>query len=183
MKKYLVYFIALQFNLISGQTNSVDERWISDKSSSEIVYSGKHFLHAWSGKNNNINGLLIIDPRSNKIDKIAVLAYVKDFDSGNANRDSHSLEVLNALKFPEIIFFSEDLVNENDSIIIKGNLEFHGRKINKNIQALVKKRNKKIEFKGNFKISLSEFDIKPPSFMLAEIDDLIDISFYLEFIK
>ena len=183
MKKFLVFFISLHFNLVLGQPNSTDERWSIDKNSSEIIYSGKHFLHAWSGKNKKINGLLFIDQASNEVNKIAVLLYVNDFDSGNSNRDSHSLEVLNALKFPEIRFYSENIISDNESITFKGNLEFHGKTISKDIIALVNSKNNKIQLEGNFKISLNEFGIKAPSFMLSEMQDLIDLSFALEFIK
>ncbi len=34
-----------------------------------------------------------------------------DFDSGNSNRDAHSLEVLEALKFPIIKFYSRIIGN------------------------------------------------------------------------
>ena len=53
MKKFLVLFIALHYNLVLGQSNSTDETWAINKNSSEILYLGKHFLHDWSGKNNN----------------------------------------------------------------------------------------------------------------------------------
>ncbi len=183
MKKFLVLFIVLHYNLVLGQSNSTDETWAINNNSSEILYLGKHFLHDWSGKNNNIKGLLLINQASNEINKIAVLLYVKDFDSGNSNRDSHSLEVLNALKFPEIRFYSENIISDNESITFKGNLEFHGKTISKDIIALVNSKNNKIQLEGNFKISLNEFGIKAPSFMLSEMQDLIDLSFSLEFIK
>ena len=183
MKKFLVLFISLHFNLVLGQPNSTDQRWSINKNSSEIIYSGKHFLHAWSGKNKKINGLLFVDQASNEVNKIAVLLYVNDFDSGNSNRDSHSLEVLNALKFPEIRFYSENIISDNDSITFKGNLEFHGKTVSKDILTAVNRKDNKIQLEGNFKISLNEFGIKAPSFMLAEIEDLIDLSFSLEFIK
>ena len=183
MKKLLFLFIAIHCNLVLGQSNSVNERWVVNKNASEIIYVGKHFLHDWSGKNDNINGLLLIDQASNTINKIAVLLYVKDFDSGNSNRDSHSLEVLNAIRFPEINFYSENIINNNDSITFKGNLEFHGITISKDIPALVNMESNKIELEGNFKVSLREFGIKAPSFMLAEMQDFIDLSFSLEFTK
>ena len=48
---------------------------------------------------------------------------------------------------------------------------------------MVNSKNNKIQLEGNFKISLNEFGIKAPSFMLSEMQDLIDLSFSLEFIK
>jgi len=48
---------------------------------------------------------------------------------------------------------------------------------------VINRENNKIQLDGNFKISLNEFGIKAPSFMLAEMQDLIDLSFSLEFVK
>ena len=115
--------------------------------------------------------------------KLVPLQITYKFDSGNSNRDSHSLEVLNALKFPEIRFYSENIISDNESITFKGNLEFHGKTISKDIIAVVNSKNNKIQLEGNFKISLNEFGIKAPSFMLSEMQDLIDLSFSLDFIK
>ena len=61
---------------------------------SSIKYKGDHLLHSWEGINNNVNGIAIMNSKSNKIEKIAILIYVRDFDSGNSGRDAHSLEVL-----------------------------------------------------------------------------------------
>ena len=58
------------------------------------------------GVNDNVSGVIIYD---NEISKIAIAAKVVDFDSGNSGRDSHSLEVLEALKFPNIKFYSDDI--------------------------------------------------------------------------
>ena len=70
-----------------------------DKEKSNIKYSAKHVLHAWEGINNDVSGVAVYNE---SISKIALAAQVIDFDSGNSGRDSHSLEVLEALKFPNI---------------------------------------------------------------------------------
>ena len=43
---------------------------------SSIKYKGDHLLHSWEGINNNVNGIAILNPKSNKIEKIAILIYV-----------------------------------------------------------------------------------------------------------
>ena len=94
-----------------------------DSEKSSLKYDAKHFLHAWSGVNNNIKGVVVYDKN---ISKIAVAAEIVDFDSGNSNRDAHSLEVLEALKFPMIKFYSEEIKVVDESLIMNGKLEFHG---------------------------------------------------------
>ena len=70
-----------------------------DSEKSSLSYDAKHFLHAWSGVNDNISGVIVYDK---EISKIAIAAKVVDFDSGNSNRDAHSLEVLEVFKFPMV---------------------------------------------------------------------------------
>lgn len=183
MTKFFNYVLLLDCLILFGQTEENNERWSINKNSSEIVYHGKHLLHQWSGINNNVLGLVLLDPQSEEIKKIAIVAHVKDFNSGNSNRDSHSLEVLNALNFPETNFFSDTIETKNDSIVFDGMIEFHGQNIEKKIIALIKRKDKKITFIGAFEISLSEFEIAPPAFMLVEVNDIIDVSFSLEFKK
>ena len=92
---------------------------------SYIKYDAKHVLHAWEGINENIKGVIVKDQ---EIEKIAIAAQVVDFDSGNAGRDAHSLEVLEALKFPTIKFYSEKIKTQGDVLIFDGEVEFHGQK-------------------------------------------------------
>ena len=69
-------------------------------------------------------GVIIIE--DDVISNIAVAAEIADFDSGNSNRDAHSLEVLEALKFPMIKYYSDNIKRDDEVGIINGKLEFHG---------------------------------------------------------
>ena len=99
-----------------------------DQEKSKISYDAKHFLHAWSGQNNSVKGVIIIE--DDVISNIAVAAEIADFDSGNSNRDAHSLEVLEALKFPMIKYYSDNIKRDDEVGIINGKLEFHGEEKN-----------------------------------------------------
>ena len=151
-----------------------------DKGESNIKYSAKHVLHAWEGVNNDVSGVIVYDEG---ISKIALAAKVIDFDSGNSGRDSHSLEVLEALKFPNIKFYSEDINSEGNAIIFNGEIEFHGEKRPITVLGSIDNSNKKIKIDGKFQIIPSEFLITLPSFMLIEMEDYLDISFSLYFNK
>ena len=151
-----------------------------DKGESNIKYSAKHVLHAWEGVNNDVSGVVVYDEG---ISKIALAAKVIDFDSGNSGRDSHSLEVLEALKFPNIKFYSEDINSEGNAIIFNGEIEFHGEKRPITVLGSIENSNKKIKIDGKFQIIPSEFLITLPSFMLIEMEDYLDISFSLYFNK
>ena len=147
---------------------------------STISYNAKHVLHAWDGVNDNISGVIIYD---SVISKIAIAAKVVDFDSGNSGRDSHSLEVLEALKFPNIKFYSDDIETEGNAITFNGDIEFHGQKKPITVLGTVDDNENLINVTGKFQIIPSEFSIKLPSFMLIEMEDYLNISFDIQFDK
>lgn len=169
-----IFILLFSFSIYSQGTLMVD----SEKSS--LSYDAKHFLHAWSGVNDNISGVIVYDK---EISKIAIAAKVVDFDSGNSNRDAHSLEVLEALKFPIIKFYSDDIKYKSDSLIINGKLEFHGQTKNIIVNSKLNDSNEYIQINGFFNVIPTDFLIKLPSFMLAEIKDLLNIKFDLYFKK
>ena len=90
---------------------------------------------------------------------------------------------MEALKFPNIKFYSEDINSEGNAIIFNGEIEFHGEKKPINVFASIDDDDKQIKIEGKFQIIPSEFLITLPSFMLIEIEDYLDISFELYFDK
>lgn len=173
MKKFTFIFI-LFTNILSSQ-----EILRIDNSTSSISYSGKHFLHSWDAKNENISGL--IELKENQISKIGVIAKVADFKSGNSSLDSNSFRVLDALKIPNIIFRSTDIVETLDIISVSGTISFHG--IEKVINVTLNKLNDNdiVSLNGKFIIKLSDFNVKRPSLLLQKINDEIEVQINLIF--
>ncbi len=173
MRKIIVLLFLVNFSY--SQTTLM-----LDKEKSNIKYKAKHVLHAWEGRNNDVSGVVVYDE---VISKIALAAKVIDFNSGNSGRDSHSLEVLEALQFPNIKFYSDDINSEGNAIIFNGEIEFHGEKRPITVLGSIDDSNKKIKIEGKFQIIPTEFLITLPSFMLIEMEDYLDISFELYFDK
>ena len=148
-----------------------------------IEYEGKHLLHDWEGINQKIKGIILADKASQKFNKIALLANVRDFDSNNSGRDSHSLEVLEALRYPEVKFYSEKIFYDLDTISFAGSLEFHGVTIDKTISAKLIETLDKFELTGEFQLIPSDFGIELPSFMTVKMKDLLDFTFRIVIIK
>lgn len=157
------------------------ERWALNTEFSYINYDADHFLHAWSGTNNSVKG--VITGNKNKFQKIAIAMLVRDFDSKNSNRDNNALEILEVLKFPKIEFFSDEMEMNNNKLIINGEMNFHGIGIKKIIEADINFKNNKLILSGNFKMLLSDFKVTRPSFMMKKMDDLIILSYKLHFTK
>ena len=171
----LLAFILLltSSNLISQEIKKID----SERSS--ISYTGKHFLHKWSAVNKNISGLIQIEDES--ISNIGIVAKVSDFKSGNSSLDSNSFRVLDALQFPNVIFKSTTLDQENGQIRIEGVINFHGIEKDINISAEVIQLNEITQLSGKFSVYLTEFLVDRPSLLLRQIDNEIKIEFILFF--
>lgn len=168
----LLLFILSMFSLTAQETLMLK----ADRS--YIKYDAKHVLHTWEGINENIKGVIVKDQ---EIEKIAIAAQVVDFDSGNAGRDAHSLEVLEALKFPTIKFYSERIKTQGDVLILDGEVEFHGQKKSILVYSTLKYDEDSIVINGKFRLIPSEFLIELPSFMLVKMEDFLNIQFELKF--
>lgn len=176
-KKHLSLFFLLMVNLCIAQK----ETWTLNPENSFISYDAKHILHSWKGMNTNVKGVAKVE--ANKINQIAILTLVKDFDSNNSGRDAHALEVLESLSYPEVRFYSDSITVAQDSIKITGLFNFHGVNQSRSIAALIEnEKNKKI-IRGSFKLTPSDFDIKLPSLMMVKMENLLLFDFKLEFIK
>ena len=173
MRIISLLLVITTFNLSSQEIKRVD----SEKS--YINYTGKHFLHKWSAENKNISGLIQIDGES--ISNIGVVAKVIDFKSGNSNLDSNSLRVLDALQFPNVIFKSTNVKQENGQIIFEGTMNFHGIEKEFIILAEFNQLEDTFQLSGKLIVSLSEFLVKRPSLLTRKIDDEINLEFDLYF--
>jgi polyisoprenoid-binding protein YceI len=160
-------------NLTSQELKNIDT------TKSSISYSGNHFLHKWSAENNNLSGLIKTD--NEKIVNIGIVAKVADFKSGNSSLDSNSYRVLEALKFPNIIFKSISIENSKETLNIKGVIQFHGIDKNIDVNAELIKNESTTQINGKFTLSLSDFSVDRPSLLLRKVDDQIIIVFKLIF--
>ena len=172
--RILIFTFVLSANILSAQ-----EILRIDNSISSISYSGTHFLHNWDARNENISGL--IELNDNQISKIGVIAKVKDFKSGNSSLDSNSYRVLDALRIPNIVFRSSEIIDSLDVINVSGTISFHG--IEKDLNVLIDKsiENNNIALTGKFIINLSDFNVERPSLLLQKINNEIEIQINLIF--
>ena len=152
-----------------------------EKNKSSITYHMNHLLHAWDGTSKDINGMVQLGT-DNKIEKVAIVTKVSSFDSENSNRDAHLLEVVEALKFPTISFYSTSITeSKKGELDIKGVLQFHGINKEINFKATFAQQKNNVEVIGNFIFLLEDFKIERPSFMLKPVDNEVKIKFDVMF--
>jgi polyisoprenoid-binding protein YceI len=163
-------------------TEGFSQRKISSNvKASSITYAMKHPLHSWDASSKESKCVIVYNDASQKITAVAVSIPVKSFDSGNSNRDSHALEEMESLKYPNVTFSASDIVETDTDITLKGNLTFHG--VTKPITIAAKKNmsGKKMNVKGGFSIKMTDHKITPPGLMGIKTEDNINLKFDIVF--
>lgn len=172
MYKQLLFLFFITF-FSYGQQN----KWNIDSTASSVQYKGEHVLHSWEGLNEKVYGVAIPNKAKNGLEQLAILVYVRDFDSKNSGRDAHALEVLEALKYPEIRFYSNEIEILEEQMILNGSFDFHGNKIEKKITAELKQKGSEWIIKGSFQLTPTDFNIDLPSFLSIKMKDLLEINY------
>ena len=176
MKSYLYWiFIGISSVLVA------QERWVLDSDKSLIAYEASHFLHDWEGTNQNVKGVLI--EGDGVFDKIAIAMYVRDFDSKNSSRDNNALEILEVLQFPKIEFFSDEIQKTDQQLKFSGSLNFHGIELTQKLNTDYSQKQNQLVLKGGFNLTLSDFEVPLPSFMMRKMEDEIILKYELHFKK
>ncbi|MFQ3340894.1 MAG: polyisoprenoid-binding protein YceI [Flavobacteriaceae bacterium] len=177
-KENFIFFLLFFCSLQAQETT-----WTISTSQSYITYSGKHTLHDWEGTNEKLYGRAILNQDSKDFNKLAILVNVRDFDSKNPGRDAHSLEVLEALQFPEIKFYADSFEHINNTLQINGAFEFHGKKLTKSLMSAIEVEEDEITLEGRFNIIPTDFGISLPAFMLVKMKNLLEINYEIVFTK
>jgi len=153
----------------------------ADKKSSKVEYAMKHPLHAWEAVSKESKSIIVFNDKSQKIEAVAVIIPIKSFDSGNSNRDSHAIEVLEALKFPNVTFSASSIQESGSDLLVKGNLSFHGvtKPLELKVQQAISKTNLKIT--GDFAVNMTDFNIEPPGLMGLKTEEKIALKFVMVF--
>lgn len=176
-------FIAIIFLLsVCAFTSKLAGRKIlADKTVSSVTYAMSHPMHDWEGVCKDVNAVIVYDDNTKNIEQVAVSLKVDAFDSGNANRDSHAIEVLEGLKFPKVTFSSNKIKSNNNTLTAEGNLTFHGITKPVTITATRSESNNKLKLDGKFDFLLSQFQVERPSLFGVKTKDEVKMSFQVYF--
>ncbi len=175
MKRFRILMIAMMMVVSGFAQNKIKVNAVKEESS--IVYSMKHPLHEWTGESKEINSILLMDEAKTTIYQVAVSAKLSTFDSKNANRDSHMMEVTEALKYPSVTYVSSSVTIDGSDFTSSGNMTFHGVSQPVAVKGKLTKEGNKLIFSGDFSLKMTQFKIDPPSLMGISTND----DFKLEF--
>jgi len=161
-----------------AQTKSVDVI----KEESSITYRIDHTLHHIEATSKDGWFRVDIDPAKREIKSVSAQVDVMTFDSGNSNRDSHAMEVIESIKYPDVTFAGTAVTQNADSIVVSGKLTFHGVTKDIVMKGVVTWREHKLSVEGGFEVSLTAFKIERPSLLMVPVDDALKFSLKAAFV-
>lgn len=168
--------------LVAFTEKSVENRKIyADNSASSIVYFMSHPLHDWDASAKTFKTVISYDEATKQINSVASVVKVQSFDSGNSNRDSHAIEVLDALQNPNITFVSNDIKESGEKLTINGKLTFHGVTKPVTLNATRKDAKSVMTITGKMDVNMTEHGVKPPGLMGMSTKENIRIDYTMTF--
>ncbi len=168
--------------LIAGAT-AISQTKTADviKEESSITYRIDHMLHHIEATSKDGWFRVEIDPAKKEIKSVSAQVDVMTFDSGNSNRDSHAMEVVESIKYPDVTFTSTGVTQNADSVNVSGKLTFHGVTKDILVKGTAKWSQNKLEMQGGFEISMTAFKVDRPSLLMVPVDDAIRFSLKVAF--
>ena len=167
----LVLFI---FSIGSAQTKKIQ----ADKKYSYMIYKLTHPLHEIESTSKDINSWADLDPSAKTVSHVYVQIDVTTFNSGNSNRDSHAMEVIDAISYPYVKFNSSSITLNGDKLKVTGKLLFHGVTRDLVFDAVPKWENNKLTVAGEFVLSMTAYKIERPSLLMIPSNDDLHFTFY-----
>ena len=143
------------------------------KDESSVTYHLVHPLHRIEATSKEVEYVLEADVTTKEIKRVSAQVDVTTFDSGNSNRDSHAMEVIDAITYPEVTFSGESVVQNGDSVHVMGKLTFHGVTKDVVIAGTSLWSGNKLVLRGGFDVSLTAFKIDRPSLLMIPVEDAL----------
>lgn len=175
---FAVLWLFLAVAATSGQTKTVE----AIKDESLITYRINHTLHHIEATSKDGWFRVELDPARREIKSVMAQVDVMTFDSGNSNRDSHAMEVVESIKYPDVTFASTSVTQNGDSLSVAGKLTFHGVTKDIVMTGATKWSQNKLEVQGSFELSITAFKIERPSLLMIPVDDALKFSLHASFV-
>ncbi|MEO8168308.1 MAG: YceI family protein [bacterium] len=161
--------LTITISIAHAQTTASTLRLVKDESS--VTYHLVHPLHKIEATSKDVEYRVDADVATKTIKKVLAAVDVTTFSSGNSNRDSHAMEVIDGITYPDARFVSLSVIRNGDSITVHGNLTFHGVTKEVVMNGTANWSDGKLIVKGGFDTSLSAFNIDRPSLLLIPVED------------
>ena len=181
MRTTVATISAIMLLLTSGAYAQAKQPEVSKKDS-WMTYRLTHPLHEIEATSKDVEYRVDADAAKKEVRAVSAVVDVTTFNSGNSNRDSHAMEVIDAIDFPEVTFVSSSVVQAGDSLKIAGKLTFHG--VTQEIVMMARPRwaPDTLDVSGQFALSLTAFQIERPSLLMIPVEDALRFTFEAVFV-
>ena len=153
----------------------------SIKGESSATYFLVHPMHKIEATSHDVAYTATLNPGSRTIQSVTARVDVTSFDSGNSNRDSHAMEVVDALSFPEATFISTSITPQGNTLVVGGKLTFHGVTHDVTATASPDWRSDKVVVHAAMQISLTAFNVERPSLLFIPVEDSLKFVLHAAF--
>lgn len=165
---------------------SLPAQYKLDQQVSFIYISGTSTLHDWTVVAEQMKGSLNAEIEAtgiNKIDSVQISIPVISLKSGKLGMDENMYKALKSNQFPEINYKLKSHIINGSELTVTGELTIAG--VTEIIKSKVTCQNvgKHIKTNGELIINMSDFNVKPPEFLLGafKTGDKVSIKFYFMF--
>jgi polyisoprenoid-binding protein YceI len=152
-----------------------------DKANTSLTYHMSHPMHEWDGISKDVDGVVQFDAQNGLVQKVALVAKVSSFDSKNSNRDSHLLEITEAIKYPSVSFVSTQVKDNGGELEVQGKISFHNVTKEISFKAQSKTVSKNRVVTGSFILLIEDFNLERPSLMMVKTSNEMKMSFSVAF--
>ena len=159
--------------MIAASASAQVKTVASIKGESSATYLLVHPMHEIESTSKEVVYTASINPDNKIIQTVTAAVDVTSFDSGNSNRDSHAMEVVDAMSFPEATFTSKSINPQGSSLIVDGKLTFHG--VTNDVTAIANPEwgSDKLTIHAVMSISLTAFKVERPSLLFIPVHDTL----------
>jgi polyisoprenoid-binding protein YceI len=146
-----------------------------DPKASFIRFHVDHSLHEVDGESKEIDGKAVAKDDGKVV--ALVRAPLASFHSGDSNRDAHMLEVLEAERFPMVVFRgvvtnAVESADPGAPLEMRGEIELHGHKSAVKVPLKVEPQpDGTLRARAAFDVSLDAHEVERPSLLFMKIAD------------
>jgi len=163
--------ILIAFLLVTLPTFAADSQWVLKQST--LTYHVSHPLHESEGVSHAARGKGVC--HDGQCDFLIAVA-VKSFDSGDSNRDLHTIQVTRGAEFPLVTVRTRLPESAAGAQTIDADLQFAGQTAHyKQVLFKLEKQGDEIHITGTIPATLSDFKIEPPSLLTIPVKNEIPV--------
>lgn len=177
MTKSLLFFLIV-FPIGVFAKNEVKPAAVSKTwtlSSSTTKYTISHSFKTIDGSTTKSAGKILC---TESTCEFLIAAPVISFDSQNSNRDSHMLQTVRGIQFPDVLVRGMQIKYMVGEQKIPIEIEWGGKKSKvENVSVKIEEKNGVLKVSSHFPVLLSQFAMKAPSLLGFSIKDEVQIHF------